>query len=248
MAKIRILLLLFCFVGVASFAQRFGVDAGYAYAWNSFKDLDSLDHTIYEIKEKYKQASFPNFSFGAYIRVYKKVYFCLGADLVKYELKKDIAYHGYNQDRVYHYNFAANEIHIPAMIRVEALRIKEKHRLSFYGGMFARVLGMRKTAVTMEPDYHTNGTLVIYKKKQQYTCFTAGAHQAFSLNSFFECYIDARFKYMPGYYYSPSGPATIQIYSLSISNHFAFSLSAGVSFILPDKEKSSNTNPARLQD
>jgi hypothetical protein len=166
---------------------------------------------------------------------------------VRYELKKDVVYHDYPFDRVYHYNYAANEIHIPAMIRVEALRIKEKHRLSVYGGMFARVFGTRKAHIELESGYDANATLVIYKKIQQYTCFTAGAHQAFSLSSFFECYVDARFKYMPGYYYTPDEPI-VPILAFRASNHFALSLSAGISFILPDKEKSSDANPARLQD
>jgi hypothetical protein len=73
--KLRVLTILVCLIQLTSFAQRFGIEAGYAYGLNSFKNLDSLEDSNYgnyDVEEHFKQSSFPNFSFSSYINCIKR--------------------------------------------------------------------------------------------------------------------------------------------------------------------------------
>jgi hypothetical protein len=135
------------------------------------------------------------------------------------------------------------------LIRIEAFRFKDKHPFSLYGGVFGRFIGKRSGGFSdpLTGEELERPKLFIQAKSPKYLSLTGGIHQAFHVKPCLELYVDARLKYMPGYYSTPID-AMYAFIPMQVSNKFACSLSAGVSLCLADKEKEPNNNLGRLQD
>jgi hypothetical protein len=238
---------------MVSFAQRFGMDMGYAYTVNTLKVLPEYDLRIAHTISDLKQLPFPNISVRPYVSLYKRIKVYFGADLMKYKVEHSI---WFSDKPIYNYRrrLITSEIQIPVMLRYEMFRFKDKYLFSMYAGMYIRFPVWTKgniwdegVGIGSESGPYYNVEMYIYEKKQRYNNFVAGFHQTIPLKKYVCLYIDLQGKYQPGLYWLP-GSGVARFESMYVSNKFAVGLSAGISFFKPDKEKTANSNPARLQD
>jgi hypothetical protein len=244
------ILTLFCLIYAASFAQRFGVDVGYGYTIDNFK-LDPNEVGAAYISDVHlKQKLFPNASLRTFLKIYGKSCLYLGADLASYMFTY---FREFPKNPYFNYKrlLLVSDVHIPLMYRLEIAKWEHKHPLAIYGGIFARFPVWAKTKITWE--HMTSGDMgntevFIKEKKQAYTNFVLGLHQSLLCRDWLHSYIDFQVKYMPGDFYTIDIPVGMMYAPTRIQNRYTYTFTLGFSFLKPDKEKSSDANPARLQD
>lgn len=256
--KPNLLVLVFLFCLSFSFAQKYGVNIASAYSINSFKSLHVEDYRIDHVDYNLKQKLFPNVSVRPYVRIHKKLQLYFGADLLKYEFKYGVYYSNNPLYAHPEWNYSRrllfSEVHTPLMLKYEIIKFKEQYPLFIYVGAFARFLVWVKGRISYDsanydliPEENFNMSLIVRERKQRYTNVVIGLHQILPFNKYFYGFTDLQFKYMPSNIYDVGNPATV-VQPLSILNKFSFHISLGIGFQYPDKEKQTDSDPARLSD
>jgi hypothetical protein len=243
----------------ASFAQKFGVDLGYAYSMPQLKTFNPEYSPFTYRKVELKQQFFPNASLRIYFKLYKKLYIYSGLDLMRYQFRTSIDW----SDPAYIDNarrYMAYEFHVPVTLRLELKKFKQKHALSVYGGMFFRFpFRGRESYYRGSNSYDSipsNNHIVSVRilnedlrtPTRKYANLLAGIHQSLQFTPCFHGYIDLQVKYMPGIIAISRFEPNAYNEPIWVENRFAFSISLGISLLKSEKEKVPVTDPTRLED